>query len=159
LGAPALPALKKASLGEDPESARRAEELIARIEKRIETAQLLEPKRVHLHFVDAPVAAVLTELKRQTGYPVPLLPDPGRLADRKIPLDTGLVPFWQALDQLCRQAGLSERGAVLQRGHEVRIGIDQNGRPVRHLVADLPYRGLGDGSLTLVDARPTVRPT
>src|SRR5262249_11728540 len=118
LGAPALPALKKASQVDDPEIARRAEELVARIEKRIEAAQLLEPKLRHLHFVDAPLAEVLAELKRQTGYPVQLGPDAGRLAGRKVTLDTGLVPFWQALNSLCRQAGVSERGTLLQGGAE-----------------------------------------
>src|SRR5262249_49207571 len=113
LGAPALAALKRARLGPDPEVGRRAEELVARIERRLETARLLEPKRVHLHLVASPVPDAVAELKRQSGYPVELGSGTARLLGRKVTLDTGLVPFWVALDLLCRQAGLSERGALL----------------------------------------------
>ncbi len=34
--------------------------------------------------------------------------DAAKASDRKITLDTGPVPFWQALDQFCAQAGLVE---------------------------------------------------
>src|SRR5437870_4552153 len=73
--------------------------------------------------------------------------------------DRDLVPFWEALDLLCREAGLSERGAFLQGAQEVRISTDPNGRLVRQYVQRSGYAGLGDGSLHLLDVRPTARPT
>ena len=79
-----LDSLKRASKGEDPEVGHRAEELVARIERRIEAARLLEPKRVRLHLVDTPVPDAVAELKRQTGYPIQLGFDTARAARRAL---------------------------------------------------------------------------
>src|SRR2546428_10894340 len=49
-GPAALAALQAAEHDADPEVRRRAESIAARIEKRIETASLLEPKCVHLRY-------------------------------------------------------------------------------------------------------------
>jgi hypothetical protein len=159
VGAPALEALKKASRGEDPEIGRRAEELAARIERRLETARLLEPKHVRLSFVDTPVPDAVAELKRQSGYSLQVTGDPGRLAGRKITLDTGSVPFWRALELFCQKAGLSERGSLLPGTPEWRVGMEVNAVQARRLTQRSGYAGLGDGFFSLVDVRPTPRPT
>ncbi len=109
IGEPALAALRQAARGSDAEVCRRAEELIERIAKRVETAKLLEAKRVRLVFKDKPLADAIAELSRQTGLQVQLGGDKSKLANRKITLDTGEVTPWQAFEQFCEKAGLTER--------------------------------------------------
>src|SRR5687768_17207271 len=56
LGLQAVEALKQASKSEDAEVRRRAEELVAKIEKRESSGLILKPTRVTLSLKDAPVA-------------------------------------------------------------------------------------------------------
>src|SRR5438046_2377759 len=46
LGAAALPALRKATRGDNPEISRRAQAILRRIERRLENEQLNQPKKV-----------------------------------------------------------------------------------------------------------------
>jgi hypothetical protein len=108
IGAPALEALRKAAKNGDAEVSRRADELVSRIEKRGETSAILAPKKVKLVFKDTPVPQAVEELRKQSGYNIVLQDPKNTLKDRKITLNTGEVPFWQALDQLCEKAGLVE---------------------------------------------------
>lgn len=109
LGPAALSALQLARHSEDPEVSRRAHSLVARIEKRVEAGQLLAPKPVRLVYRDTPVSMAVTDFARKTGYPILLQGDTSKLAGRKITLDTGEVPFWEAFAQFCQAAGLCER--------------------------------------------------
>jgi len=109
IGEPALSALRQAARGSDAEVCRRAEELIERIEKRVETAKLLQAKRVRLIFKDKPLTDAIAELSKQTGPQVQLGGDKTKVANRKITLDTGEVTPWQAFEQFCDKAGLTER--------------------------------------------------
>src|SRR5262245_47864735 len=108
LGAPALDELRRAAAGDDAEVRRRARELVERIERRVETARLLQPRRVHLIYKNTPVADAVADFARQTGFAIELAGDRAKLNDRKVTLDTGPVPFWEAFDQFCRKAGLVE---------------------------------------------------
>jgi hypothetical protein len=109
LGAAALAALRTASRSPEPEVRRRAELLVNRIERRLDTAQLLAPKRVRLAYKDTPVRDILADLAKSTGFPLRLEDDAKKLADKRITLQTGEVTFWEALDRVCAQAGLVER--------------------------------------------------
>jgi hypothetical protein len=133
--------------------------LAARIERRLETAHLLEPKQVRLTFTDTPLPEAVAELKRQTGYNLQLGSDPNRLANRKITLDTGSVPFWRALELFCEKAGLSERNAGLPTGPEARATLEASILRARRLNQQSGYAGLGETALQLVDVRPVARPT
>jgi hypothetical protein len=107
----ALPALRHAAAGPDAEARHRAAELVARIEHRAQVRRVLAPTTVQLSFQDTPVADAVAELSRQSGYPLTVghtLP-PGR----RVTLQTGKVPFWEAFDRLCQAAGLAEPGASL----------------------------------------------
>jgi hypothetical protein len=108
LGSAALEALRRATTDDDAEVRRRARGLIATIEKRLEAARLLAPRKVHLVYKDTPVAEAVADLARKTGYAIQLQAATGAVQGRKITLDTGEVPFWQAFEQFCRAAGLSE---------------------------------------------------
>ncbi len=83
-----------------------------RIEKRLETAELTQPKMIRLVFNDTPVTEAVQDIARKTGFPIQIEGDQTKLANRKITLDTGEIPFWQAVDQFCERAGFVERGSV-----------------------------------------------
>ncbi|HEV3260545.1 MAG TPA: hypothetical protein VG013_27060 [Gemmataceae bacterium] len=109
LGAAALDALHQAASDPDAEVRRRAVDLAAHIERRIETAQVLTPTRLRFVCKDKPVADAVAEFSRKTGFAVQI--DPAartRLGDRRVTLDTGDTTFWDAFEKLCDRAGLVE---------------------------------------------------
>jgi hypothetical protein len=120
IGAPALEALKKSLASADLETKKRAGDLIRRIEEKALNSSLLAPKRVRLKVTDMPALDAVAELAQLSGYPIQVLGDRTKLADKKITLDTGDVSFWEALDKLCNQAGLAELVAP-QQGLSVNI--------------------------------------
>jgi len=113
LGPTALEGLRTAPKGRDEETRRRAVELVLLIERRQESAQLTQPKLVHLVYTDTPVTQAVQDLARKTGFQIQIEGDQTKLANRKITLDTGEIPFWQAVDQFCLKAGLVERGSLV----------------------------------------------
>src|SRR5437016_8999028 len=62
IGAPALEALRDAIKGDDLEVRRRGEELIDRIEKRVESDRALAPTRLHLTYTDTPISEAVADL-------------------------------------------------------------------------------------------------
>ena len=108
IGLPALDALRKAAEKGDPETRRRAGELVAKLEKQVLAARVLAPTKVRLTFKDTPVKEAVAELAKKTGYNITLHDPQNALKDRKVTLDTGETTFWQAFDQLCVKAGLTE---------------------------------------------------
>jgi hypothetical protein len=108
LGPAALDALKRAQSSEDAEVRRRAGELVARIERRLESQRLLAPRKVSFVCKDRPIPEAVAEFAKQTGRVVTVGGDLAALSRRKLTLDTGETTFWHALDQLCRAAGLVE---------------------------------------------------
>jgi hypothetical protein len=102
--------LRRAARSSDPEVARRAGELLVRVEQSIETERLLTARTLRLKFDNTPLADALAEFTRRTGIKVILAPaEAAKLATRKLTLDTGEVTPWQALDKLCKSAGLDEK--------------------------------------------------
>jgi len=108
IGEPALPLLRQALKGADLEIRRRADELIPRIEMRMDTARAFTPLPVRFTCKDLPVPEAVTEFTKQTGHPIQLTGDVNRLAARRITLDTGDTTFWDAFAQLCAKAGVHE---------------------------------------------------
>jgi hypothetical protein len=150
LGPTALEELRTALTGRDEETRRRAVDLVQRIERRQESAQLTQPKMVYLVYTDMPVTQAVQDIARKTGFQIQIEGDQTKLANRKITLDTGEIPFWQALDQFCQQAGLVERGSLVipentnPNVHEKRIGMPmriemQNGFGGSHPEAPLVF--------------------
>jgi hypothetical protein len=109
VGPPALEQLKKSVQTSDLETSRRARDLIRRIEENKITTELLAPRHVQLKITDIPVSEAVGLLAKQSGYVIQIVDNRATLANRKITLDTGDVSFWEALDNLCREAGLVER--------------------------------------------------
>jgi hypothetical protein len=108
IGEPALPYLREAIKSNDLEVRRRAEDLIPRIEMRLDTSRALTPLKVHFACKDKTVPEAVAEFIKQTGHPLQLMGDQSRLANRRITLDTGDTTFWDAYEQFCAKAGLRE---------------------------------------------------
>ena len=126
LGREALPALRSGRESKDPEVRQR---VVALIEK-IENALMVHPTMVALDFRDRPLPEVVRELSARSGMPMALVPENNAIwQTRRVSLVEGRpVPFWTALDQLCRAGGLSHtiafqnpgqggRGSVVQLHH------------------------------------------
>ncbi|MCI0461387.1 MAG: hypothetical protein L0Z62_30935 [Gemmataceae bacterium] len=154
IGAPALPALRSAIRHEDAEIRRRAEELVRNIERRLEASKLLEPRRLRLVYKDTPIPEAVRDLAKRTGYPIQLQTDPVTFAKRKITLETADLPFWEAFDQFCQQAGLVERDLLTGPRPSVQIA-DGAGRVVQRAY-DMP--GSLDTRWVLVEGKAPVVP-
>jgi hypothetical protein len=108
LGAAALEELRAASKSENPETARRAQELVRKIERRVSNDKTLAPTLVELNAENVALDAVLADLSKQVGYDVVLGGlKPDELAVKKIAVKTdGKVPFWTAVLKVCDAADL-----------------------------------------------------
>jgi hypothetical protein len=106
LGEPALAALGQAAESADPETRRRAAEMVERIDARLTTARLLTPARIQLNYADVPLVAAVEDLVRRTGAPLRLPHTPFHYLNRTVTVAAGPVPYWQALDLVCRRAGV-----------------------------------------------------
>jgi hypothetical protein len=107
-GEPALRLLRAALTSSDLEVRRRAEDLIPRIEMKLETAHAIAPLAVHFKCQDKSVSDAIAEFAKLTGHPIQMIGDLSKLADRRITLDTGETTFWDAFGQLCAKAGIRE---------------------------------------------------
>jgi len=108
LGHVALEHLKKAKKSSDPEVQRRVADLLARIEARLESARLMQPKRIRLVYSNMPLTKAVEDFARRTGVTINLGGDAQKNEKRLITLDTGDVTFWEAMDQFCQKAGVVE---------------------------------------------------
>jgi hypothetical protein len=109
IGAPALPALQRAAENGELEMRHRAAAIIERIEHRLAVAPLLTGSKIRLVYKDMPVLEAVSDLGAKLGWRVDVEGDRVPLHSRKITLDTGEVPFWEAFAQFCKAAGLVER--------------------------------------------------
>jgi len=102
VGPPALPDLQREiAKTADREVFRRVSQLLARLEKRLADEQALAPKMVEIRAVDESLERIVADLSKQTGYEV-LVSVPAK----KVSLKTGLVTFWDAIEQLNEAAEL-----------------------------------------------------
>ena len=150
IGVPALEALRKASKSEDAEVRNRAGELVAKIEKRVESVNVLAPTTVHLVYKDVPVAEAIKDFARKSGYSISLLDPENKLKDRKISLDTGDVSFWRAFDLFCTESKL----VAATPNDILKLQVQPN--PMPGLVPGNP--GFAPGNPGFVPGNPGVRP-
>lgn len=108
LGGPALKALRAARSSGDEEVRLRAAGLVAKIEQAERSRRLLAPPKISLMFAQYPLDLAMVEFARETGLRVAYAPTPGADAKRKITLDTGPLPYWEAVHAFYKAAGLAE---------------------------------------------------
>jgi hypothetical protein len=112
LGHLAAPALRKAQSGRDLEIRIRA----SKLRDEIEASTLLKPTMVRLDFHDRPLSQVVEGIGRRAGVSLAsgdetsmhqMPQDRSSWPDRRITLEaTDSLPFWAAIDRLCRAGGL-----------------------------------------------------
>jgi len=117
LGDRVLPLLPAISDRTSAEAARR----LTRLRQQLTRAQAraaAEPTRVTLHGKDLPLAEVFAAISKQTGNTiVDHRAKFGGVADPvKVSVDFDHTPYWQALDQVLDQAGLTLYGFAGERG-------------------------------------------
>jgi hypothetical protein len=119
LGAAALDALRRAAAGStDPETRRRAADLIERINERLTAARLLASTSIDFDYKNTPLDEAVRDLVRRSGgadvarRPASItLHDqaPTKFHGRRVTVATpGPMPFWEALELFCRKADLHE---------------------------------------------------
>ncbi|MBX9582778.1 MAG: hypothetical protein K2X87_20930 [Gemmataceae bacterium] len=113
-GPAAVPALEAAARSANPEVARRAADLLARLRRSTDSARLLAVPTVRLDYRGVPLAAAANDLRVKTGLPLAL--DPGGVADvaRPVTCSTAELPVWEAVETFRRAAGLREVFAAEQ---------------------------------------------
>lgn len=139
IGVPAYELLKKATQSQDAEIKQRAEDLVSKLARQVESVSLLAPKKVHLVYNNTPLADAVKDFATQSGYSIRLLDPENKLKDRKITLDTGEVPFWEALDRFTQKAELVE-DKTIGVGNPVGIVPNRPEAPPIAVPAPLPLR-------------------
>jgi hypothetical protein len=107
LGPAAGPALQKALASADPEVRRLAIDIAAKVARKVEAAEVLEPKRLRLVYKDVPLHVAVQDFMRASGAQIQL--DGVKDNNKKITLDTGYTTFWDAFDKFCTAAGVAEK--------------------------------------------------
>jgi len=99
-GAEALPELRKALTANPPAEARKR---LATLVEKLDRMIALAPKRLTLKMIDRPVAEVVREIAKQTGYPIQF--QGGKNVTVTVEMEK--ATFWEVLDHLGNIAGLT----------------------------------------------------
>ena len=122
VGEPALEQLRKARKSEDPEIRRRTESLIKKIEAESDNKKLIDPKKITMKHVDAPVTEVIADLVKQSGYRIVLEDKSRALETKKITVEMKDASFWEALQTISVRANLVEVAGVQgARGNPIKV--------------------------------------
>lgn len=107
LGPPALEALRAAALSPDLEIRIRAQELVAQIERKVDTQRLLASPPATLSYTSTPFADACRDFEARTGFQIKLNEDAAVLSNRTVSLQAA-GNRWHLLEQFCTAAGLVE---------------------------------------------------
>lgn len=107
-GEPALKALREAAKSNDEELRARAVAVADRIERALRSERLLAAPKLALKFDNVPLDRAVTEFAAKTQIRCVLDKSKIKEPDRKVTLDTGEVPYWEAVQAFYRAAGLAE---------------------------------------------------
>jgi hypothetical protein len=108
IGEPALKALRAAATSADPELRARAAAIAERIDRAVRSDRLLVAPKIALKLDKVPLQQAVTEVANKTGLRFQHDPEKDTNLQRPVTLDTGEVPFWQAVQAFYDAAGLVE---------------------------------------------------
>jgi hypothetical protein len=128
-GPDVLPALRKALTHRDAEVRRRVEELIPQLE----AIAAVAPKRVTLSAEKQPLSAILKDIEKQTGYKVEEIE---RNDDKRYSIKLKDASFWDALEQISREAGC----VVVGKWYSQELLLKPSKAPARHVVLSDSFR-------------------
>jgi hypothetical protein len=108
LGPAAIEELRAAVTSDNPETARRAHDLLRKAERRLANDKTLAPTLVELDAKESPLDDALADLSKQAKCEVVLGGSkPAELVGKKVSVSTGgKVPFWAAVLKVCDAADL-----------------------------------------------------
>ena len=108
IGEPALKALRDVARSNDEELRARAAVVADRIERSQRSERLLVAPKLALKFDKTPLGQAVVEFAAKSRRHVILDKAAVKNSDRTVTLDTGEVPYWQAVEAFYRAAGLVE---------------------------------------------------
>lgn len=111
IGKDALPLLRKETSSSDMEVRQRVDTIINTVEARMRNDSLIRPTRLALKYDKQPLDSVLADVNKKTGLKLMLDPKSNKDPKQQISINTGEVPFWEAVDKLLESAGLDENVA------------------------------------------------
>jgi hypothetical protein len=112
-GEPALAALKPALQSKDEELRARAAVVAERIERAVRSDRLLAPPKLALKFDKTPLDQAVREFSAKTQIRAMLDKTKIKNPDRTVTVDTGEVPFWEAVHAFYKAAELAEDDSPL----------------------------------------------
>lgn len=132
IGEPALTALKAATASKDAEVRRRIETVVRAIEANVQNDALLQAPKLRLRYQNSSLDEVVADLAQKTGIPYMLDPKVNKNGRKPITLDTGDVPFWEAIEKVLAGAGLVETYTQPAQANAIQQPQVWSGRAVRY---------------------------
>lgn len=155
LGPAALDTLTAAAaVHPDPETRRRAAELVEQLRRTSDTVTLLAAKTVKLDYDRVPLGAAVADLRTKTGVPLTL--DQAGVADplRPVTVKTAELPAWEAVEAFCRAAGLREVfREMLADGPEDPVSVLRGRRVAYSIPGQAPAPTAGQVPVVLADGK------
>jgi hypothetical protein len=111
LGDRAIPWLQQAIRSPDDEVRTRATQILETLQASAFNNQLIQAATVRLKYDNEPLHQVLADAAKQLGVRLKLT-QPDDSTPETITLDTGEIPWWQAVVELCQAANLHCKGVV-----------------------------------------------
>ncbi|WP_020472484.1 HEAT repeat domain-containing protein [Zavarzinella formosa] len=108
LGERALPSLRAVLNSDDEETRQRAEAIIAKIELAARSQKLLAATKLRIQFKDKPLSQTLVDVNKLAKLNLAFSDKPGVDMNKKITLDTGDLPYWEAIEAYLKATGLGE---------------------------------------------------
>lgn len=158
-GEPALKALREATKSNDEELRARASAVADRIERALRSERLLTAPKLALKFDNVPLDRAVTEFAAKTQIRCVLDKSKVTYPDRRVTLDTGEVPYWEAVHAFYRAAGLVEDDSPLDpKRPDLSRQPKFDPSPIRNPRGRVPNDRLVDGQATgPVDAGRALR--
>src|SRR5262249_32336051 len=140
VGEPALKALRAASTSADPELRMRAAAIAEQIDRALRSERLLAAPKIAIKLDKVPLQQAVNEVGKKTGLRFQLEPTKDADFRRPVTIDTGEVPFWDAVQAFYTAAGLMEN-YLARPGGPAQSDDMQRIRAVRRLqmMTEVPY--------------------
>ncbi len=107
-GESALKPLQAALASRDEEVRHRAEAIVRIIENKMRNDALIRAPKLRLKYDNMPLDQALADLSQKSGLPLILDPKAVKNPKQPVTLDSGDVPYWEAIEKFLAAAGIAE---------------------------------------------------
>ena len=147
IGEPALKALREVAKSSDEELRTRAVAVADRIERALRSERLLAAPKLALKFDMVPLDRAIAEFASKAQMQFVFDKAKVKDASRTVTLDTGEVPYWEAVEAFYRAAGLTEDDSPPDpKRPDLYRRPKYEPSPFRHPLSRLPHIRLIDGA-------------